>query len=100
MANTFSDWFTSTLEAHGYPDAEGGERFRKILVDKHGVVASPQAMSHWRNGHRTPTLGTILAILDAFAIFGDERDAVLHLAAGRERRDDGPSDPDQPTGAA
>lgn len=92
---TFAEFLVARLERAGFgaDHDHGHERFRVILVEKYAVPASPQAMSHWRTGRRVPTLGTVLAMLDALAIFGDDRDRALRLAAGTQ-------EPEQPTEAA
>lgn len=70
------------LEATGYGDRGGQERWRKHLADHKGVIVTPEAISAWLRGDRRPTISHMIGILDSLAVHGEERDRLLDLAYG------------------
>jgi hypothetical protein len=70
------------LDAGGYGGRGGQERFRVYMATQHGMSVSKESVSAWLRGDRQPGLPNLVAILDAFAVHGDERERLIRLASG------------------
>ncbi len=70
------------LASAGYGEKGGQERFRIYMADRHGMRVSSESVSAWLRGDRKPKLSHLVAILDAFAVHGDDRDRLIRLASG------------------
>lgn len=70
------------LEAGGYGGRGGQERFRAYMSAQRGMTVSKEAVSAWLRGDRQPSLPHLIAVLDAFAVHGPERERLLRLASG------------------
>lgn len=77
------------LDAGGYGGRGGQERFRAYMAARHGMKVSKEAVSAWLRGDRQPSLPHLIAILDAFAVHGAERDRLTRLASGVAAPDSG-----------
>lgn len=79
---TLGDELRRHLEAAGYGERGGQERWRQYLADHKGVEVSAEAVSAWLRGDRRPSASHLVAILDSLGVHGDERTHIVNLAYG------------------
>ncbi len=79
---TLGDELRKHLEAAGYGERGGQEKWREYLAVHKGVIVSAEAVSAWLRGDRRPSASHLVAILDSLGVHGDERVRLVNLAYG------------------
>ncbi len=70
------------LEATGYGERGGQERWRRYLADHKGVIVTAETISAWLRGDRRPSISHMIGILDSLGVHGEERQRLIDLAYG------------------